>query len=228
MALTENQNDLEAVPLPFTEEAADGTATGTTIILSDLDSRLNFPTSERLREVLIQEYGHEDSFKVFVNDVLLSVHDVRGVTTQVSTNLPNAGDVSLQFTVAEGKWPPRSPGIILKVGGKSVGKPMFFGLDEDEEIPAKLVRRVYGEIDLSSLEDFVTADWGGVIENSKAFQELQKYVRTEVTQRLKATHATDMRVQKARLQKQINQRLQQLPEHRRQYAEEALNTAPRC
>ena len=66
--LIENQNDLESVPLPFSEEAAQPGAVGTTIILSELDSRLNFPTSDRLREVLIHEYGREDSFKVFVNE----------------------------------------------------------------------------------------------------------------------------------------------------------------
>jgi len=221
--LIENQNDLEAVPLPFSEEPAIDADVGTTITLSDLDSRLNFPTPDRLREVLIHEYGREDSFKVFVNDVPLSVQDVPGTTTQVSTALPTAGNVSLHFTVAEGKRPPRLPGIILKVDGKAVGKPLLFGLDEDEEIPTKLARRVYGEVDLTGLEDYVTADWGGVIENSKAFQEAQSYIKAVVKEGLQATHTRDMSLQKARLQKQIHQRLQQLPEHRRQYAQEALN-----
>jgi len=221
--LTENPNDLEAVPLPFAEESVDDAQNGTTITLSDLDSLLNFPTPDRLREVLVQEYGREDSFKVFVMDVPLSVHDVPGTTTQVSTDLPTAGNVSLQFTVAEGKRPPRSPGIILKVGGKAVGRPMLFGLDEDEEIPAKLARRVFGEVELTGLEDYVTADWGGVIENSKAYQEAQGYIKAVVKEGLQATHARDMSLQKARLQKQIHQRLQQLPEYRRQYAQEALN-----
>ena len=221
--LIENQNDLEAVPLPFSDEPARDGEVGTTAILSDLDHRLNFPTPDRLREVLIHEYGREDSFRVFVNDVPLSVQDVPGTTTQVSTALPTAGTISLHFTVAEGKRPPRSPGIILKIDGKAAGKPMLFGLDEDEEIPAKLARCVYGEVDLTGLEDYVTADWGGMIENSKAFQEAQAYISAVVKDGLRATHARDMSLQKARLQKQIQQRLQQLPEHRRQYAQEALN-----
>jgi HSP90 family molecular chaperone len=76
--LVENQNDLETVPLDLTEVDAANSETGTTITLSLLDSRLNFPTADRLREVLIYEYGREDSFKVFVNDVPLSVQDVPG------------------------------------------------------------------------------------------------------------------------------------------------------
>jgi Histidine kinase-, DNA gyrase B-, and HSP90-like ATPase len=221
--LIENQNDLEAVPLPFDDSDADHGDVGTKLTLSLLDSRLNFPTPERLREVLIYEYGREQGFNVFVNEVALSVQDVPGKTTQVSTSLPTAGQVNLNFTVAESKKAPRSPGIILKVNGKAVGKPQLFGLDDDEEIPEKLAKKVYGEVELGGVEEFVTADWGGVIENSKAFQEAQAYIQREVKKELKVTHARDMNLQKARLQRQVQQRLQHLPEHRRQYAQEALN-----
>jgi hypothetical protein len=221
--LIENQNDLEAIPLPFTEGAADGSEGGTRITLLDLNRRLNFPTPERLREVLIHEYGREDGFKVFVNDVPLSVHDVPGRTTVANSTLPTAGKVNLKFTVASGKRPPKSPGIILKVGGKTVGKPILFGLDQDEDIPPKLAGRVYGEVDITGLEDDVTADWGGVIENSKAFQEAQTYIKAVVKKALQATYVREMNLQQARLRRQINQRLQQLPEHRRQYAREALD-----
>lgn len=221
--LIENQNDLEAVPLPFSEGNANGANGGTIVVLSDLDSRLNFPNPDKLREILIYEYGREESFKVFVNGASLSVQDVPGATSQVETTLPNAGSVCLHYTIADGKRPPRSPGIILKVDGKSVGRPMLFGLDEDEEIPEKLVKRVYGEVELTGIEDFVTADWGAVLENSKAFQEARAYINEQVKNKLRETHAKDLSLQKARLQKQINQRLQELPEYRRHYAEEALN-----
>ncbi|MFK4794336.1 ATP-binding protein [Sphingobium sp. ZW T5_29] len=221
--LLSNEADLEAVPLPFIEEEALHAPTGTTIELSELDSRLNFPVPDKLREVLVHEYGREDSFKVFVNNVPLSVMDVPGATTQADHDLPISGPVRLQFTVADGKRPPRSPGIILKVDGKAVGKPMLFGLDEDDEIPIKLAKRVYGEVEMSGLDDFVTADWGAVIENSKAFQEAQEHVQAIVKASLKETHARDMQLQKARLQRQIDKRLEKLPEHRRRYAQDALN-----
>lgn len=221
--LVENQKDLEAVPLSLVEEETGDSSSGTTISLTDLDSRLNFPTPDRLREVLIYEYGREDAFKVFVNGLPLSVQDVPGATTQATAELPTIGDITLNFTIADGKRPPRSPGIIVKADGKAVGKPMLFGLDDDEEIPLKLARRVYGEVELSGIEDFVTADWGSILENSKAFQEAGSYVKEQVKAGLQETHAKDLGLQKARLQKQINHRLAQLPEYRRKYAEEALN-----
>lgn len=220
--LIDYKEDLEAVPLPFTEEDADD-ETGTIVTLSLLDDRLNFPTPDRLREVLIYEYGREPGFTVYVNGSALSVQDVPGKTTQVETALQTAGSVNLHFTIADSKKSPRSPGIILKVNGKAVGKPQLFGLDEDEEIPIKLAKKVYGEVELTGTEDFVTADWGGVIENSKVYQEAQAYIQQVVKKELSETHAKDMALQKARLQKQINERLKALPENRRYFAQEALN-----
>ncbi|MCM2458232.1 ATP-binding protein [Rhizobium sp. CG4] len=222
LVLAENENDLEAVPLPFIEEDAGESRAGTTISLSDLDSRLNFPTPDRFREILVHEYGREDSFKVFVNDVQLSVEDVPGVIREVESTLTDIGTVRLKFTVADGKKAPKSPGIVLKVDGKVVGKPMMFGLDDDEEIPAKLLKRVYGEVELDGNDHFVTADWGGVIENSKSFQEIQAHVKSFVKEGLKESHSRDMSLQLARLKKQLDARLKDLPEHRRRYAEEAL------
>jgi hypothetical protein len=221
--LIENESDLESVPLSLKEAEAEQGFIGTKVTLSLLDSSLNFPVPDRLREVLIYEYGREDSFKVYVNGVPLSVQDVPGTASQLSATLPTAGNVDLRFTIAEGKKLPRSPGIILKVGGKAVGKPQLFGLDEDEEIPQKLARKVYGEVEIAGMEDYVTADWGGIIENSKAYQEAEQLVRAEVKRQLQATHAKEMGLQKARLQRQIDARLQKLPENRRRFAEQAVH-----
>lgn len=221
-ALIDNGNDLEAVDLSFEEQTAGPNVVGTTITLSMLNDKLNFPTPDRFREVLIHEYGREDSFKVIVNGVPLSVQDVPGTAARSNATLPAAGDVDLRFTVAEGKKVPRSPGIILKVNGKAVGKPQLFGLDEDEEIPPKLTRRVYGEVEIGGMEDYVTADWGGVIENSKPYQEAQLFVQAEVKKQLEATYAKEMSLQKARLKRQIDARLAKLPENRRHFAEQAV------
>ncbi len=222
-ALLDRQDDLEKVELPFAEEAEASGLSGTAITLMELDAHLNFPIEERLREVLIYEYGREDNFKVFVNKQPLSLRDIPGPTRSTSVELPSGGPVALSFTVSDGKRQPRAPGIVLRVDGKTVGKPLLFGLDEDEEIPAKLARRVYGEVDVSGLEDYVTADWGSVIENSKRYIEVREYVRDIIKKELRRTYTQEMNLQKARLKRQIDLRLQKLPEHRRKYAEEALN-----
>lgn len=221
--ITENKNDLETVPLPFTVHETQDAATGTTITLSELDTRLNFPNADKLRELLIYEYGRAGNFKVFVNGKPLSSQDIPGSSNEETTCLPISGKVFLNFTISSGKRPLRSPGIMLKVNGKAVGRPMLFGLEEDEELPQKLLKRVYGEVEVNGGEDFVTADWGGVLENSKSFQEIRNYVRNEVRLKIQIIYAQEIQLQKARLQRQINKRLEKLPEYRRKYAEQALN-----
>ena len=223
--LPENHDDLVAVALPFSEQQVVDQVSGTTVSLSELDPRLNFPTPEKLREVLIYEYGREELFRVFVNGVSLSVEDIPGTTKQTESVLPTAGDVDLHVTVADGRRIPRRPGIILKVNGKTVGRPSLFGLDDDEEIPANLAKRVYGEIDLSGsgVEDFITADWSGILENSRAYQEVSDFVRQKIKEQLTETHKRELDLQRRRLQRQIDLRLRKLPEYRRRYAEEALN-----
>ena len=221
-ALLDRQDDLESVQLPFNEEIADGN--GTTITLSDLDSDLNFPTSERLREVLIYEYGREDGFKVHVNGIMLSVEDIPGPSQTICLSDPIAGNIDLKFTISDGRKNPRSPGIVLKFDGKTVGKPMFFGLEEDDEIPINLRKRVYGEVEISGIkEEHISADWSSIIENGKPFLAAQSHIRDAIKNELESTYARDISLQRARLQRQIDQRLQKLPEYRRKYAQEALN-----
>lgn len=221
--LIESGGDLEKIPLQFEENRAPNTEAGTTITLSDLDDRLNYPTPERLREILVLEYGREENFTIYVDETPLSVDDVPGTTNKSEVELPMAGNVALHFTISDGKKAPRAAGIVVKVDGKAVGRPQMFGLDEDEEVPPNLLKKVIGEVELTGLSDFVTADWSAIVENSKAFDEVTKHVQEKVKEELKSVYTNEMNLQKARLQRQINLRIEKLPEHRRIFAHEALN-----
>lgn len=159
---------------------------------------------------------------VYVNGTPLTIDDVPGTSHADQRRLPAAGNVSLRFTIAQGTKTPKYPGIVLKVGGKVVGRPMLFRLDENDQIPLKLLKRIYGEVEVDALEDQVTADWGAVLENSNALQEVKAWVHGQAYEALNAAYKRDMDLQKARLQRQINQRLEKLPEHRRAFAEAAI------
>ena len=56
-----------------------------------------------------------------------------------------------------GKTSLRQPGITLRVDGKSVGKPSFFGLDKRGDFPVRLLRKLYGEVNADGLRDHITA-----------------------------------------------------------------------
>jgi hypothetical protein len=215
-------DDLEKVPLPLNEEAALEAPSGTTITLTHLDQALNFPSPEALRALLIYEYGRATDVAILVNGRRLDVEDLPGETIARPMALPHAGNTVLKFTIADGKSP-KNAGIVLRVGGKVVGKPQWFGLDENSEIPESLRKRIYGEIEVDEgIEGVVTSDWGALIENSKAYGEIAEYVRTETTAALKRTYARDMKLHQNRLNQEINRRLARLPEHRRTFAEAAI------
>lgn len=215
-------DDLERIPLPLVEEPAPGAGNGTSITLTDLDQALNFPSEERLRALLIYEYGREKTIRISVNNRVLDVEDLPGETVKGGRKLSHAGEAKLRFTIAEGKLP-KHAGFLLRVGGKVVGRPQWFGLDENPDIPPNLRKRVYGEIEVEGIEGVVTADWGALIENSKAFEEISELVREQTTTALRSFYAREMKLQQARLKQEIARRLQNLPEHRRAFAEAALS-----
>ncbi len=220
--LTNTEDDLETIPLDLEVLPQPQGSDGTTVVLSDLDQTLNFPRPETLKQLLYREYGREQDFAIFVDGEEIGFKDLSGTHFRNNAKDESSGN-SLSFTITDEKSKPRSPGIALRVDGKIVGKPSFYGLEDDPEIPAKLLRSVVGEIEVPDTPGLVTADWGGVNESSKAYTEIAEQIRTAVKEKLSVTHKRQISAQKARLQKQINARLAKLPENKREFAEKALH-----
>ena len=221
--IADTDRDIEKIPLDFEVKAANGQGDGTLIELSALDQQLNFPSAEKIRELLVREYGRELNFTIFVDDDPLTLEDLPGASSRETVSLPNAGNVEVGFTIADSTVNPKLSGLTLKVGGKVVGSPSYFGLEDDEEIPRKLLKKVYGEISVPENDSFVTADWGNANESSIAYQEMCEFVQDLVKKELKTSHTRQMSLQKARLQKAIDDRLAKIPENRRKFAARALN-----
>lgn len=216
------KKDLEKIDLPVESIPCDSSTHGTTITLSHLNQNLSFPKPELLRQLLMLEYGREVDFNVYVNDELLDIEDIPGKSFTKEINLPSVGTLKLRFIIADDVKKLKNTGIVVRVGGKIVGKPGYFGLDNSEDIPRKLLQKVYGEIEADGLADDVTADWGAIIENSKAFQEMEGWVQPQLRQGLHKVYSSEMNLAKARMEKQFQQRLAALPEYRREYARKAL------
>jgi hypothetical protein len=103
-----------------------------------------------------------------------------------------------------------------------VGKPSFFGLDEQEDFPHKLLSKLHGEINADGLKDHVTAGWDSVIENSELFAAVQAAVLPLLRDAFKVRYGRDMQLAQARLQREVKERLSAMPEFRREYAERAI------
>lgn len=214
--------DLERFDLPITVRDAPKDAHGTTVTLRELNQRFTFPLPEKLKALLVVEYGREADFDVEVNGVGLGLDDLQGSSYSHSQAVVDAGSIRLSYKVADNNQSIKQAGIAIRVGGKIVGRPSFFGLEDDPEIPTKLLRKLYGEVEADSLLDGVTADWGDIVENDKAYQAIKPVIQAHIKTALGEVFTKEMGLQRARLQQQLNARLSKLPEHRQRYARLAL------
>lgn len=214
--------DLERIDLPLTVMPAAEGVSGTKVTLSSLSDRFEFPLPERLKTLLMTEYGREEDVRISVNGGSLGLDDLPGERFQKDETIAEAGTVKLNFKVSDGTKSLKQAGIALRVGGKIVGKPSFFGLEDDPEIPPKLLKKLYGEVEADGLSDSVTADWGDIVENSKAFHALKPVVQAHLKNAVEEVYKREVGLQRARIQRQINLRLAEMPEHRRRFAQVAL------
>ncbi|VVN16920.1 hypothetical protein PS647_04148 [Pseudomonas fluorescens] len=218
----EKQADIEHLPIAAELQSCPPELHGTTISLSDLHQELAYPDANKLRQILLQEYGRQKDFNITINGKLLAIDDLSGTYTEDSATLPEAGVVNLRFAISDAKTGLRQPGITLMVDGKAVGKPSFFGLDESDDFPPKLLRKMFGEIDADGLSEHVTAGWDAVVENSELFHQVSEHVQGKLRAAFAETHGVEMRLAHARLQKTIHERLAGMPEFKREYADRAI------
>lgn len=211
--------DLEKVPLPIKLTDCDKNKHGTKIILEGINQNFSFPNPERLKEILIRDYGREMDFDITINGENIGVLDLQGKSFSERIELPNGKLATLNYTVTE--KPIKQSGIAIRVNNKIIGRPQNF-LSDDEIIPKKLQSRVYGEIVCDDLEDDLTADFGAVIDNSKLYQILSLNATEQLRKSVNEVFTTDMRMAKARYQRKINKELEKLPDFKQPFAKKAL------
>jgi hypothetical protein len=221
--LLSSQTDLERIDLPLEANENTGGQSGTTITLSKLNQNLAFPDPDKLRRLLVLEYGRQDNFNIFVNGEQLNVEDIPGETFIKEEEIEGIGKIIFRYTISDGNKPLKHSGIALRVEGKIVGKATYLDLEQDEHISPKMLKKVYGEIEADGLADVVTADWGAIIENSKAFEVIRSWATPVLREGIEKTFAKEINLSKARLQLQIERELAKLPEHRREAARLTLD-----
>ncbi len=214
--------DIEQLNIGLQSEPCGPELHGTTITLSDLHQGLAYPDANRLRQILLQDYGRQDDFAITIDGKRLDVDDVSGSYSEQEEELPSAGKVKLRFSISDGKSGLRQPGITLRVDGKAVGRPGFFGLDQRDDFPSKLLRKLYGEIEADGLRDHITAGWDAAVENSELLREVEGYVQPILREAYEQQYRREIQLAQARLQRAILTRLSALPEHKRVFADRAI------
>ncbi len=221
--LLESKQDIEKVNLPINGVDCDQEEHGTVITLSKLNDKLNFPIPEKFKQRLVLEYGREERFCVYVNGDQLKPQDIPGEQISKEVKFPDIGPVKINFSILEKPVNKLQAGIVIRVNGKIIGQPTFMGLEEDEGIPSKLLRRIAGEIQADGLpEEDITADWGAIISNSKAYEKIKSWASPRIKKELRRVYKNDIERLKTKRKREIEQRLSALPVYRRKYAEAQL------
>jgi Histidine kinase-, DNA gyrase B-, and HSP90-like ATPase len=215
-------DDIELLAIALKSTACDEELHGTTITLINLHQGLAYPDANKLRQVLLQDYGRQDDFEIAVDGKRLGVDDISGSFTELEELLPDVGKVRFRFSISDGKSGLRQPGITLRVDGKSIGAPSFFGMENREDFPPKLLKKLYGEIDADGLREHVTAGWGSLVENSELLKKVEEYIQPLLHGAFKTQYGREIQLAQARLQKSIQERLSLLPEHKRIFADKAI------
>lgn len=114
-------------------------------------------------------------------------------------------------------------GVILRQGGKTIGRAHLFGLENVDALSDRLRRRIVGEVNLPPDCIELTAAGGDVIESDKSFEHLSQELRKQFQESLIQTHTREVNLAKGRWKQQMDRRLVNVPEHRREIIEQQMN-----
>ncbi|WNJ16052.1 ATP-binding protein [Pontibacter sp. G13] len=221
--LVKTHNDLVQVNLPISTKPCDPNLNGTEIVLRGINQNFTFPNADKLKRILVLEYGRRADFRIAVNEEWIDIEDIPGDSFEHTIQLDEGETATLRFTISDGRKSLPQSGVAFRVGGKIVGNPQYFGIDETEDVPPKLLKRIYGEVLADSLEQDVTADWGSIIDNSKLYLELKHKIRPLLEQALGEVYDREVTLSKTRLKRRLENWLDNLPEFRRAHAKRVLD-----
>lgn len=217
------KHDLEQINLPLQINPSENKeAHGTEIKLHGINQQFTFPNPDKLKRILVLEYGRAQDFKLFVDGELVDIEDIPGDGFEQTIELSTGEIAHVRYTISDGRKPLKQSGLAIRVGGKIVGNPRYFGLEQEDSIPPKLLRRLFGEIVCDSLEPDVTADWGAIIANSRILEEVEEKLRPLLIQSFHGIFSREIDLTKVRLKRQIEQASASIPAHRLKFAERAM------
>lgn len=224
LALENGPMDIQKIDVPVTPIDHDPADHGTTIRLTKLFSHINYPSPAALRHALAPEYGRQDKMRIVVNGELLTHLQIPGHAVPKTLVVPGVGEIEADFVIADKKQIKAMRGIQVRVTGKSVGDPTMFGLEVDEQVPAKLLEHVTGELRADCLEYAATScGWTDFLESDKSVQAVFVLAREHLKDELRRVFRQQMAAAYARYVKKYGQRIENLPEQKREQARSEIN-----
>ena len=138
-------------------------------------------------------------------------------------SVPYVPDVRLDVVIGDKRLPKEMQGIVVKVKGKILGRPRFFGLEQDETVPPRLLRTVSGVLYADELEEEAArSGWTDLNESEIRVQSVFAYAARMLKEQLTKAYRLQMSAANARFAKKYWQRLRELPEYKREFAKREL------
>ena len=219
--LEEQGRELTEAEIIIASEPSDESP-GTTIELSNLSQTFTHPAESKLGRILLREFGRQDNFAIHINGHLLTPNVLEGDVKPLELVSSDGTLMHGHFMFLERQRMVADPGIIIRVNGRAIGPPTYFGLENDPEVPKSFLNRVYGEITADALVDEVTANWGTFIENGAGYQRLTEagrdWLRHELTQQRESEGGGSAE----QFVEDFSEKIEKLPLSRRDRARKAL------
>jgi DNA mismatch repair enzyme (predicted ATPase) len=187
---------------------------GTRVELNDLIILSLTPNDDKLRQLLVLEYGRESDFNILINGTPLTVEDVGGKNYKF---VDDQGRVDLNFNIANKEVKNKQSGIVLRVAGKIIGKPHYWGIEELNYIHDKLLKKVYGEVNADFLEPYTSNSWA-ILESTLDYEHVNNFVKEKLLFALNDSFEAYIKHTKKKLEREINKQVEKLPVYKRQRA----------
>ncbi len=210
-------NNITEQTIPIEIVTASGIKSGTEIFLTDLDILSLTPDDYRLRQLLVLEYGRENDFNIYINDVKLEVEDIGGTNYHFTKDFGDSNQAILNFNIADKEIKNKQAGIVLRVCEKIVGKPHSWGVEDVNYIQSKFLKKIYGEVNADYLLPYTQNSWG-ILESTIDYQNLEEFVKEKIMFALNEKFEFEIEYNKKQIQKEIDTQIKNLPEHKREKA----------
>ena len=208
-----SSNNIAEQTIPIEIINARNVKSGTEIILTDLDIISLTPEDYRLRQLLVLEYGREENFSIYINNIKLEVEDIGGTNYNFSRNFGVDKHGILNFNIADKEVKNKQAGIVLRVCEKIVGKPHSWGVEDVNYIQSKFLKRVYGEVNADFLLPYTQNSWG-ILESTIDYQNLEEFVKEKIMYALNEKFEFEIEYNKKQMQKEIDAKLKICPSTR--------------
>ena len=177
-----DKNDLEKQQMLadyeciVTEEITES-PNGTTITLFSNQKKTN-PSPEGIASELLLEFGAPPDFSIAVNERVLQQEDIPGHNIKIDFPSVDFGNINGSINILTTPAKKVQAGVIIRVNGRRVVGPEFFGAEQD--YPNKILARIRGELTANGLSDIITSNREAFIEYDPKYVALKEWLRGKI------------------------------------------------